>query len=108
MHHGEKSEILDCIIPEDLEQDKPITTAAVLDGALIIQMLRPRNSVAFEGYITNELWLYIQSWMGNNARVDIVWDIYSKYSLKVDTQEKRNGGTRRRVTLLNKDPWKLG
>ena len=104
MHHGEKSEILDCIVPKDLEQDKPITTAAVLDGAVIVQMLRPRNSVTFEDYITNELWPYIRSWMENNDRVDIVWDIYSKYSLKTGTREKRGGGTRRRVTLHTKIP----
>ena len=104
MHHGEKSEILDCIVPKDLEQDKPITTAAVLDGAVIVQMLRPRNSVTFGDCITNELWPYIRSWMENNDRVDIVWDIYSKYSLKTGTREKRSGGTRRRVTLHTKIP----
>ena len=58
----------------------------------------------FKDYITNELWPYIRSWMENNARVDIVLDIYLKYSLKTGTREKRGGKTRRRVTLYTKIP----
>ena len=44
MHHGDKSEILDCIVPKNVTV-RPLTTAAVLDVAVLVQMLRPRNAV---------------------------------------------------------------
>ena len=55
MHHGEKSEILDCVVPKNLENVRPVTTAAVLDGAVLIQMLRPRNVVTLGDYYMKEL-----------------------------------------------------
>ena len=55
MHHEEKSEILDCLVPKKLENVRPVTTAAVLDGAVHIQMLRPRNAVTLCDYSMKEL-----------------------------------------------------
>ena len=33
IYHGNKSEILQCIVPPDLENHRPVTTASVLHGA---------------------------------------------------------------------------
>ena len=55
MHHGNKSEILDCIVPKELPRQRPVTTAAVLDGAVLIQMIRPRNSSTFGDYFKQQL-----------------------------------------------------
>ena len=104
MHHGEKSEILDCIVPKELDNQRPATTAAVLDGAVLVQMIRPRNVGTFEEYFRKELLPYILSWFESNDRVDIVWDVYSKTSLKSGTREQRGSGLRRRVTFATKIP----
>ena len=104
MHHGNKSEILDCIVPKDLDNRRPVTTAAVLDGAVLIQMLRPRSSVTIGDYFTDVFVPYILTWFETNDRVDIVWDVYSKTSLKSGTREQRGSGARRRVTVSTKVP----
>ena len=104
MHHGEKSEILDCVVPKNLENVRPVTTAAVLDGAVLIQMLRPRNAVTLGDYYMKELVPYILSWFEWNTRVDIVWDVYSSTSLKSGTREQRGSGARRKVTFSTKVP----
>ena len=104
MHKGDKSEILQCIVPKDLESVRPETTAAVLDGAVLIQMLRPRNAVTLGEYYMEEFVPYILSWFEWNTRVDIVWDVYSSTSLKSGTREQRGSGARRKVTFLTKVP----
>ena len=63
MHHGEKSEILECVVPKELENQRPATTAAVLDGAVLVQMIRPRNSGTFGEHFFKELLPYILSWL---------------------------------------------
>lgn len=80
MHHGNKSEILDCIVPANLVNRRPETTAAVL-----VQMLRPRNAVTIGDYFKDVFLPYILSWFEMNSRVDIVWEVYSKTSLKSGT-----------------------
>lgn len=104
MHHGNKSEILDCIVPRDLDNHRPVTTAAVLDGAVLVQMLRPGSAVTIGQYFTDVFAPYILSWFERNDRVDIVWDVYSKTSLKSGTRDQRGTGARRRVTLSTKVP----
>lgn len=104
MHHGNKSEILDCIVPRDLDKHRPVTTAAVLDGAVLVQMLRPGSAVTIRQYFTDVFAPYVLSWFGRNDRVDIVWDVYCKTSLKSGTREQRGTGARRRVTLSTKVP----
>lgn len=104
MHHGNKSEILDCIVTRDLDNRRPLTTAAVLDGAVLVQMLRPGSAVTFGQYFTDVFAPYILSWFEINDRVDVVWDVYTKTSLKSGTREQRGTGARRRVTLTTKVP----
>lgn len=104
MHHGTKSEILDCIVPKTLDNQRPATTAAVLDGPLLVQMLRPGGAVTIGQYFTEVFAPYILSWFKTNERVDIVWDVYSRTSLKSGTREQRGTGARRRVTLSTKVP----
>ena len=96
MHHGTKSEILDCIVPADLNNCRPVMTAAALDGSVLIQMLHPGSTVTIGDYFTDVFVPYILSWFG------IVWDVYSKTSLKSGTQEQRGSGAWRRVTLSTK------
>ena len=102
LHHGNKSEILDRIVPADLDNQRPVTTDAVLDCAVLVQMLHPGSYVAIRDYVTDVFVPYIRSWFERKNRVDIVWDVYSKANLKSGTLEKRGCGARRRVTFSTK------
>lgn len=104
MHHGTKSEILQCIVPDAAGNGRPHTSAAVLDGPVLIQMLRPGNALTIGDYCTDIFFPYVCKWLENNQRVDIIWDVYSKTSLKSATRDQRGSGIRRRVTLTTKVP----
>ena len=104
LYHGNKSEILGCIVPADLDNQRPVTTAAVLDGAVLIQMLRPGSAMTIRDYFTDVFAPYILSWFERNNLVDIVWDVYSKTSLKSGTREQRGSGARMQVTFSTKIP----
>ena len=74
-----------------------MTTAAVLGGAVLIQMLRPGSAVTIRDYYTDVFAPYILSWFERNNRVDIIWDVYSKTSLKSGAGEQRGSGAQRWV-----------
>ena len=62
MYHGNKSEILAMIVPSDLENRRPVTTAAVLDGAVLVQMVRPRSAKTIGDYFTEEFAPFTLTW----------------------------------------------
>ena len=95
MHHGTKNEILEYVVPRDVEYNRPVTT---------VQMLRPKNIVTIGQCFTDVFAPYVMSWLETNNRIDVVWDVYSKTSLKSGTREQRGTGTRRKVTLSTKVP----
>ena len=104
MYHGTKREILDCIVPNSSETGKPQTTAAVLDGPVVIQSLRPVNSITIQEYIDNVIYPHLGNFLEVNDRVDVVFDVYKKSSIKSATREERGKGIRRRVKLTTKVP----
>ena len=69
----------------------------ILDGAGIVNMLRPGTAKTFEGYATDVFVPYVTSQLQHLDRLDIVWDLYMVDSLKADTHSKRGKGVRRRV-----------
>lgn len=103
LHHGAKSEILD-LVTEASTENQPQTSCAVLDGAVLVQMLRPRNVTTIEEYCSNVFIPYILKYFENNQRVDVIWDVYVPNSLKAGTREQRGTGNQRRVTLATKIP----
>ena len=86
----------------------PQVTAKILDGAVIVQMLSPRNSQTFEDYSKTVFMPYIEQQLEHAERIDIVWDVYIQGSLKAATIDKRGEGVRRRVEPSSKMPsnWK--
>ena len=81
-----------------------MTTAAVLGGAVLVQMLRPGSAVTIKHNLTDIFAPHILSWFEKNDGVHIVWDVYSKTSLKSGTWEQRGTGARRRFTPSTKVP----
>ena len=109
MYTGTKSDILQCL-REDIpvSHTSPETTAIVLDGAVIVQMLSPKcgNVATFQDYAESVFIPYILQWLQRNERVDVVFDVYSTEtaSLKQATRDKRGNGIRLRVTKRTKVP----
>jgi len=79
--------------------DRPAisTQVNIIDGAGIINMLRPGTARIFQGYATDVFVPYVTSQLQHVGRLDIVWDLYMADSLKADTRSKRGKGVRRRV-----------
>ena len=98
LRHGNKSEIVTCLeslVPT--EDSQPTATTIVLDGAAIVNMLKPGVSKNFDEYAGQVFMPYINAQLRIARRVDIVWDQYVPHSLKGMTRKKRGKGTRRRV-----------
>ena len=82
----------------------PQVTAKILDGAVIVQMLSPRNSQTFEDYSKTVFMPYIGQQLEHTDRIGIVWDVYTQASLEAATRESSGNGVRRRVELSSKMP----
>ncbi|ELT89202.1 hypothetical protein CAPTEDRAFT_223408 [Capitella teleta] len=103
IYHSTKSEMLDCLCVQE-KQVAPDTTCALLDGAVVVQMLRPKNSTTFGDYCADVFLQYVLTMLKTKDRVDIVFDVYKDNSLKSGIRQQRGTGIRRRVTLSTKIP----
>jgi len=93
---GTKNDLLTCLEEvSDAKTETPVTTCIVLDGAAIVQMLKPAE--AFEEYAQQVFILYMSTKLQRVSRLDLVWDTYFADSLKGSTCAKRGQGVRRRV-----------
>ncbi len=97
---GTKSDLLRCL--QDLTPVKENVSnltvqVTILDGAAIVNMLRPGTAKTFQDYATDVFVPYITSQLQHVTRLDIIWDVYVPESLKADTHSKRGKGVRRRV-----------
>ena len=93
-----KADLLECLDKcGESRVDAPPTDVVILDGAVIVNMIRPANAQTFGEYALNAFLPYIKRQLESASRVDLVWDDYRKESLKGHTREKRGKGSRRRV-----------
>lgn len=94
-----KSNLLQCledyITPTDV---CPPVDVTIVDGAAIVNILRPGTSKTFVAY-SNEVFLpHLQKHLKQStSRIDLVWDQYFKNSLKTSARARRGRGVRRRV-----------
>ena len=75
----------------------PRAQVSILDGAGIVNMLRPGAAKTSKSYATDVFVPYILSQLQHVERLDIVWDRYIADSLKSETRSKEGKGIRRRV-----------
>ncbi|KAG0722479.1 hypothetical protein GWK47_044418 [Chionoecetes opilio] len=102
---GTKADLTYCL--EKLctsEGEPPTVDVIILDGAAIVNMLRPVGAKTVQDYATLVFLPYIKAQLAKSNRVDIIWDVYRQDSLKNTTREKRRKGVRRRVTTVNSIP----
>ena len=107
LRFGTKSDLLRCfstLVENQKDISEINTDAYVLDGAVIVQMLRPGCSKTFKEYGEKIFVPYIDSILRHVKRLDIVFDVYVSESLKSATREKRGSGTRTRVAASTKIP----
>ena len=105
MRQGQKADLVKCL--ESLEKgepDAPAVDAKIIDGAVLVQMLSPGTATTFQGYAASIFVPYVENQLQSSKRVDIVWNVYQKDSLKKATRQKRGSGLRRRVEASSKIP----
>lgn len=106
---GTKSDLLKCLTSladACLTQDIACLSvdSYVLDGAVIVQMLRPVGCKTFDDYKNKIFMPHIMSLLKKCNRVDIVFDVYKSDSLKLTTREHRGRGIRTKVSSNTKMP----
>ena len=95
---GTKSDLLKCFeVFSSAQSEVPDTTCLVLDGAVIVQMLKPAVAKNFDDYAQDVFIPYLSSKLQTVSRLDLVWDRYIADSLKDSARSKRGKGVRRRV-----------
>ena len=85
-----KSDLVECL--EQLitpSQTVPHVDAKVLDGAVVIHLLKPRGSRTFKDYYQDVFRTYIESQLRDFTRIDVVWGCYLPNSLKQSTRQRR-------------------
>ena len=95
---GTKSDLLSCLEKNGPAQaQRPSVEALLLDGAAIVNMLKPGASKTFQEYSETVFLPYVTNHLRNVKRVDVVWDRYLPGRLKDSAGSKRGKGIRRRV-----------
>jgi hypothetical protein len=94
---GSKSDLLNCIELSKGKSEAPVVTSVILDGAAIIQMMKPDTTRTFDEYANVIFKPYISSQLQRARRLDLVWDSYVIDSLISTARAKRGMGVRRRV-----------
>ena len=78
-----KSDILQCLEKMSPSQNnRPDADMLLLDGSVIVNMLRPRAVKIFHEYSQQVFLPFLQSQLDIVSRVDIVWYVYIPDSLK--------------------------
>lgn len=107
LRFGQKSQLLECLENTLSDQDtteSPDVQVKVIDGAVIVNILKPKPNTTFEEYAKYVFIKYIQNQLKNAARLDLIWDRYLEDSLKGHTRQKRGKGIRRQVSGKTKTP----
>ena len=94
---GTKYDLVDCLenlVPAQDISPTPVVQVILLDGAAIINTLRPGFAKTFSDYATHVFLLYITSQLQHVNILDVVWDEYIADSLKAETRTRRGNGTR--------------
>ena len=75
----------------------PSVEVIILDGSVIVNMLRPGSAKTFSDYASQVFLPYVASQLQQANRIGIIWDEYRPDGLKAETRVKRGKGVQRRV-----------
>ena len=86
---GSKADLLDCLELDKIQStNTPVVTAKLFDGAAVVQMLNPGTAKTFQEDADTVFLPYVSNHLATTQRVDNVWDVYIKDSLKDATRQK--------------------
>jgi hypothetical protein len=96
---GTKADLTECLERHcpDAVRITPEVDAILLDGAAVVNILKPGAAKTFLEYAEIMFLPYLESQLRNTQRLDVIWDEYLYDSLKSMTRKHRGKGTRRRV-----------
>lgn len=90
---GVKSDLLPCVEQvHGAYSDSPKVTCTIVDGAAIIQMLKPSSVKTFIEYANVIFILYLTRKCKSLSRIDLVWDRYLSDSESCYQRAKRGTG----------------
>ena len=82
LHLGTKSDLTCLIDQSECQSYTPVITSVIIDGAVVVQMLKPEAVKNFDEYASQIFIPYILSQFENASRVDLIWDRYLEDTLK--------------------------
>ena len=92
LRSGTKSDFLSCLEKNGPAQaQRPSVEALLLDGAAMVNMLKPGASKTIQEYSETVFLPYVTTQLKNVERVDVVWDRFLPNSLKDSARSKRKG-----------------
>eukprot|EP00112_Aurelia_sp_Birch-Aquarium-sp1_P007906 Seg1863.1 transcript_id=Seg1863.1/GoldUCD/mRNA.D3Y31 product="hypothetical protein" protein_id=Seg1863.1/GoldUCD/D3Y31 len=100
LRSGNKAELLKQLESMDdliSSCESPETEVTVLDGAALINGLKPESNTTFEDYAAKIVLPRLTKLSANALRIDVVFDVYLERSLKNSARVHRGQGSRRRV-----------
>ncbi|PFX16227.1 Hemicentin-2 [Stylophora pistillata] len=90
VRRGKKADLLKCFPSTSAHiAPQPVVDAVIIDGAVIVQMLRPKTVRTFDEYFSTVFAPYILRHLEAAKRV---WDVYQDDSLKRSLPEKSGSG----------------
>ena len=104
---GPKFDLVGCLedlVPTQDLSPTPVVQVVLLDGAAIVNKLRPGFAKTFSDYATQVFFPYTTSQLQHVNRLDVVWDEYIADSLKAETRKQREKSIRRCVEPSNSIP----
>ena len=100
LRSGNKAELLKQLESMDdsiFSCESPETEVTVLDGAALINGLKPESNTTFEDYASKSVLPRLRKLSANALRIDVVFNVYLERSLKNSARVHRGQGSRRRV-----------
>ena len=93
LHLNAKRDILVCLNDSSKAQSEaPRVSSVVIDGAAIVQMLKPGGAETFKQYADQVFLPYILGQLQHASRLDLVWDSYKADSLKATARAECGKG----------------
>ena len=92
IYQGSKSELLTkCLEPLSIVTDEcPSVEAVIINGAALVNMFKPDTSRTFNEYAATVFLPYIRRQLDTVKRINVVWDVYLKDSLKGTAREGKD------------------
>ena len=108
LHTCQISQLTEIVQAQVVEVDMPQRAAdgevIIVDGSAMANTTPPRTTKTFEDYAREDILPKIKFYGATYKRVDVVFDVYKKSTLKGEARMRRGQGMRRRVTGTSKNP----